>query len=45
MVALIKLESNWYFQGRYNVDTYIDELKNLVEISGYTDPITIVLKF
>jgi hypothetical protein len=39
------LESEHYFQGRCNVDTYIDKFKDLVDMSGYTDPIAIVLKF
>jgi hypothetical protein len=43
--ALIRLESDRYFQGKRNVEAYIDEFKDLVNLSGYTDPITIVLKF
>jgi hypothetical protein len=43
--VLIRLESNHYFQGKWNVEAYIDEFKDLVNLSGYTDPITIVLKF
>jgi hypothetical protein len=43
--ALMRLESDRYFQGKQNVETYIDEFKNLVDLSGYMDPITIVLKF
>jgi hypothetical protein len=43
--ALMWLESNCYFQGKQNVEAYIDKFKNLVNLSGYTDPITIVLKF
>jgi hypothetical protein len=27
------------------VEVYIDEFKDLINMSGYTDPITIVLKF
>jgi hypothetical protein len=27
------------------VEVYIDEFKDLVNLSGYTDPITIMLKF
>jgi hypothetical protein len=42
--ALMRLESNQYFQGKQNVEAYIDEFKDLVDLSGY-DPITIVLKF
>jgi hypothetical protein len=30
---------------QWNVEAYIDELKDLVDLSGYTDPIAIMLKF
>jgi hypothetical protein len=43
--ALMRLESDRYFQGKQNVEAYIDEFKDLVDLCGYTDPITIVLKF
>jgi hypothetical protein len=43
--ALMQLESHWYYQGKQNVETYIDKFKDLVDLSGYTDPIAIVLKF
>jgi hypothetical protein len=43
--ALMRLESDRYFQGKRNVEVYIDEFKDLVDLSGYTDPIAIVLKF
>jgi hypothetical protein len=43
--ALMRLESDHYFQGQRNVEAYIDEFKDLIDMSGYTDPITIVLKF
>jgi hypothetical protein len=36
--ALMRLESDRYFQGKQNVEADID-------LSGYTDPIAIVLKF
>jgi hypothetical protein len=39
------LESERYFQGRHNVEAYIDGFKDLIDLSVYTDPITIVLKF
>jgi hypothetical protein len=38
------LESDQYFQGRHNVDAYINKFKDLIDMSGYMDPITIVLK-
>jgi hypothetical protein len=43
--ALMRLESDCYFQGKQNVEAYIDKFKDLVDLSGYTDPIAIVLKF
>jgi hypothetical protein len=43
--ALMRLESNQYYQGKWNVEAYIDEFENLVDLSGYTNPIAIVLKF
>jgi hypothetical protein len=44
-MALMRLESNRYFQAKWNVEAYIDEFKDLIDLSGYTDPIAIVLKF
>jgi hypothetical protein len=44
-MALMRLESDRYFQAKQNVEVYIDEFKDLVNLSGYTDPIAIVLKF
>jgi hypothetical protein len=43
--ALMQLDSDQYLQGKRNVEAYIDEFKDLVNLSGYTDPIAIVLKF
>jgi hypothetical protein len=45
MSVLMRLESDHYFQGQRDVEAYIDEFKDLVDMSGYTDPIAIVLKF
>jgi hypothetical protein len=44
-MALMRLESDRYYQCKQNVEAYIDEFKDLVDLSGYTDPIAIVLKF
>jgi hypothetical protein len=44
-MALMQLESDWYYQGKQNVEAYIDKFKDLIDLSSYTDPITIVLKF
>jgi hypothetical protein len=43
--ALMQLESDRYYQGKRNVEVYIDDFKDLVDLSRYTDPIAIVLKF
>ena len=43
--AIMRLESQEYHQGSQDVDSYIDKFEDLIEISGYTDPILIVLKF
>jgi hypothetical protein len=43
--ALMRLELDHYFQGQRNVEAYIDKSRDLVDMSGYTDPIAIVLKF
>jgi hypothetical protein len=43
--ALMCLESDRYFEGQRNVEAYIDKFRDLVNMSSYTDPIAIVLKF
>jgi hypothetical protein len=43
--ALMQLEPDCYFQGKWNVEAYIDEFKDLIDLSGYMHLITIVLKF
>jgi hypothetical protein len=43
--VLMQLKSDWYYQGKRNVEAYIDEFKDLIDLSGYTNPITIMLKF
>jgi hypothetical protein len=45
MSTLMRLELDCYFQGQRNVEAYIDEFRDLVDMAGYTDPIAIVLKF
>jgi hypothetical protein len=44
-MVLMQLESDRYYQGKWNVEAYIDVFKDLVDLSGYMDPIAIVLKF
>ena len=34
-----------YFQGRRSVDDYLDNFRDLISESGYSDPKTIVVKF
>jgi hypothetical protein len=43
--VLMRLELDHYFQGQRNIEAYINEFKDFVDMSGYTDPIAIVLKF
>ena len=43
--AVNTLETSSYFQGRRSVDDYLDQFRDLVYDSGYTDPKTIVVKF
>jgi hypothetical protein len=43
--ALMRLESDQYFQAKQNIEVYIDEFEDLVNLSGYNDPIMIVLTF
>jgi hypothetical protein len=44
-VALTKLESTRYYQGQKSVDDYIDEFSELVKEAGYSDGLSIVMKF
>jgi hypothetical protein len=44
-MVLMRLESDLYFQARWNVEAYIDEFKDLITLSGYMNPIAIALKF
>jgi hypothetical protein len=43
--ALMRLKSNQYYQGKWNIEAYINEFKDFIDLSGYTDPIAIMLKF
>jgi len=43
--ALMKLESEQYFQRKRTVDTYVDEFEDLIALSGYSDNLAIVIKF
>jgi hypothetical protein len=43
--ALMHLESDCYFQGKRTVDAYVDEFEDLINLSGYSDDLAIVLKF
>jgi len=41
----MRLESDRYFQGKQTVDAYVDKFEDLINLSGYSDDLTIVLKF
>jgi hypothetical protein len=43
--ALVRLETVEYHQRKRDVDEYIDEFQDLIDLSGYTDPLGIVIKF
>jgi hypothetical protein len=43
--AINTLEGVSYFQGSRSVDDYLDDFRDLVYESGYTDPKTVVVKF
>ena len=43
--AVNALETTSYFQGRRMVDDYLDQFRDLIHESGYSDPKTIVVKF
>jgi len=43
--AINVLETTAYFQGKRTVDNYLDQCRNLIYDSGYTDPKTVVVKF
>ena len=45
VLAVNRLESAAYYQKTRPLDDYIDEFRDLVVDSGYTDPKTIVVKF
>jgi len=41
----MRLESDCYFQGKQMVDAYVDKFEDLIDLSGYSDNLAIVLKF
>jgi len=43
--AINVLETTAYFQGKRTVDNYLDQFRDLIYDSGYTDPKTVVVKF
>lgn len=43
--ALVRLETMEYHQKKRDVDEYVDEFADLIDKSGYTDPLVIVVKF
>jgi len=43
--AINVLEMTAYFQGKWTVDDYLDQFRDLIYDSGYTDPKTVAVKF
>jgi len=43
--AINILETTAYFQGKRMVDNYLDQFRDLIYNSGYTDPKTVMVKF
>jgi len=43
--AINVLETTAYFQGKRSVNDYLDQFRDLIYDSGYTDPKTVVVKF
>jgi hypothetical protein len=44
-MALMKLEMEEDYQNKHNVDEYVDDFEELINLSGYTDPLVVVIKF
>jgi hypothetical protein len=44
-MALAKLETSGYFQGKRSVDDYIDDFRELIDQAGYKEGLPIVAKF
>jgi len=45
VVATNTSEGTAYFQGTWNVDDYLDKFRDLISVSGYDSPKTVVIKF
>ena len=43
--ALTRLETSAYHQNKRSMDEYVDEFKDLVDLSGYSEGLAIVMKF
>jgi hypothetical protein len=43
--AVLRLESDRFYQGKHTVDEYLDEFKALVRRSGYKEKLVLVIKF
>jgi hypothetical protein len=44
-MALAKLETSSYFQGCHTVDKYINNFQDLIDHTGYTKGLAIMIKF
>ena len=43
--SLLQLKSEHYVQGQRTIKAYIDGFEQLVDLSGYTEALVVVLKF
>jgi hypothetical protein len=44
-MALMKLEMEEYYQNKFDVNKYVDDFEELIDLLRYMDPLTIVIKF
>jgi hypothetical protein len=43
-MALMKLETEEYYQNKCDVNKYIDNFEELIDLLGYMDPLAVVIK-
>jgi len=44
-MALVKLKTSTYYQNRKSIDKYINEFRDLINQTGYSEGLAIVTKF